>query len=255
LPDAGSSVRLQELLARSLQPLWEGLSRQAWTDPQLAAFQHELAGFNLLADYTNAVRRVVVAHIELWREMGTRPESHIALPESDAGYMAGAVWQLQPRAWWLDSCIQLHNAGLNVIEQVDVAAERVQQANFWSDVNGLPLDSPSRELLQQWLWWGANPASVAFVQTSVNQAIVACALERFRLSNGTYPEALDKLLPELLNRVPRDAISGRPIIYQPGEGRGFILRGVGPNGTDDRKSPSSDDWLWTYPTNAPSRKN
>jgi hypothetical protein len=61
LPDAGFTVRVQVLLTRSLQPLWEGLSQQAWTEPQLAAFQHELAGFNLLADYTNAVRRVVLA--------------------------------------------------------------------------------------------------------------------------------------------------------------------------------------------------
>jgi hypothetical protein len=53
LPDAGSTVRVQVLLTRSLQPLWEGLSQQAWTEPQLAAFQHQLAGFNLLADYTS----------------------------------------------------------------------------------------------------------------------------------------------------------------------------------------------------------
>ena len=96
------------------------------------------------------------------------------------------------------------------------------------------------------MWWGANPASVAFAQTSVNQAIIACALERFRLANGVYPETLDQLVPALLARIPHDAVSGRPIIYQPvGEGS-FILRGVGPNGTDDRKKPASDDWLWTY---------
>jgi hypothetical protein len=44
------------------------------------------------------------------------------------------------------------------------------------------------------------------------------------------------------------------MIYQPpGEGC-FILRGVGPNGTDDRKKPASDDWLWTYSTNTLSAK-
>ena len=44
------------------------------------------------------------------------------------------------------------------------------------------------------------------------------------------------------------------MIYQPfGEGS-FILRGVGPNGTDDRKNKTSDDWLWTYSTNTPSAK-
>jgi hypothetical protein len=116
------------------------------------------------------------------------------------------------------------------------------------------LDSPSTDLLQQWSWWGANPASVAFAQTSVNQATVACALERFRLANGVYPGTLDNLVPTLLTRVPHDAVSGRPIIYQLNPEGSFILRGVGPNGTDDRKNGASDDWLWTYPTNTASAK-
>jgi hypothetical protein len=253
LPDARSTVRVQVLLTRSLQPLWEGLSQQAWTEPQLAAFQHELAGFNLLADYTNAVRRVVLAHIEVWRAIPDRTNSYLALPAADGGYMSEPAWQLQPRAWWFESCIQLHNAGRDAIEQVDVAAGRIHEAMNWSDLNGLPLDSPSRELLQQ-SWWGANPASVAFAQTSVNQATIACALERFRLVNRVYPETLEQLVPTLLARVPHDAVSGRPMIYQPVGERSFILRGVGPNGTDDRKNNRSDDWLWTYSTNTPSAK-
>ena len=88
----------------------------------------------------------------------------------------------------------------------------------------------------------------------MNQAIVACALERFRLANRVYPETLEQLVPALLPRIPHDAVSGRPIIYQPPGEASFILRGVGPNGTDDRKKPVSDDWLWTYSTNAPSAK-
>ena len=33
-----------------------------------------------------------------------------------------------------------------------------------------------------------------------------------------------------------------------------MLRGVGPNGTDDRKKPSSDDWLWSYSAYKPNEK-
>ena len=255
LPDAGSTVRVQVLLTRSLQPLWEGLSQQAWTEPQLAAFQHELAGFNLLADYTNAVRRVVLAHIEVWRAIPDSTNSYIALPASDGGYLREPAWQLQPRAWWFESCIQLYNAGRNAIEQVDVAAGRIQPAielvRPERAAVGFPKPGVAPAVV---VWWGANPASVAFAQTSVNQATIACALERFRLANSVYPETLEQLVPALLARVPHDAVSGRPMIYQPvGEGS-FILRGVGPNGTDDRKNNASDDWLWTYSTNTPSAK-
>ena len=254
IPDARSAARVQGLLMRSLQPLWEGLSQHAWTEPQLAAFQQELAGFNLLADYTNAVRRVVLAQIDVWRAIPDSTNSGVVLPASDGGYMREPARRLQPRAWWFESCIQLHNAGRNAIERVDVATGQIRQGMNWSDLEGLPLDSPGWELLQQWWWGGANPVSVAFAQTSVNQAIIACALERFRLANSAYPETLDQLVPALLPRVPRDAVSGRPIIYQPVAADSFILRGVGWNGTDDRKHTTSDDWLWTYSTNTPSAK-
>jgi hypothetical protein len=254
LPDAGATARVQVLLTRTLQPLWEGLSQQAWTEPQLAAFQHELAAFNLLADYTNAVRRVVLAHIEVWRAIPDSTNSHMVLPAADGGYRREPAWQLQPRSWWFESCIQLHDAGRNAIEQVDVAADRIHQGLNWSDLSGLPLESPSTELFQQSLWWGAYPGSLAFAQTSVNQATIACALERFRLGNRVYPETLEQLVPALLARVPHDAVSGRPMIYQPVGESSFILRGVGPDGTDDRKNKASDDWLWTYSTNAPSAK-
>jgi hypothetical protein len=244
-------MRVQGLLARSLQPLWEGLSQKAWTEPELAAFQHELARFDLLADYTNAVRRVVLANTDIWSQI---PDGAKADPALSSAYVRGPAWELQPRAWWYESCIQLHNAGRNAIEEVDLAAGRIQPPNSWPDLNGLPLDSASTELFQQSSWWGANPGSVAFAQTSVNQAIIACALDRFRVVNGAYPENLEQLVPVLLDRIPRDAVSGRPIIYQCDGDGSFVLRGVGPNGTDDRKSTASDDWLWAYSTNTPSAK-
>ncbi len=249
LPDVRSTHRVQELVGRSLQPVWEGLSQQAWTEAQLAALQGELAGFNFLVDYTNAVRRAVLAHIESWRAIPDSANSYVAIPVSD-GYMREAAWQLQPRAWWFDNCIQLHNAGRSAIERVDVEAGRMQPVVNWSLLSGLPVDSPTMELLQQGPWWTANTPSVAFAQTSVNQATVACALERFRLVNRAYPETLGQLVPSLLARVPHDAVSGRPLIYQRLGEDNFALRGVGPNGIDDRKNSASDDWLWAYSTNA-----
>jgi hypothetical protein len=254
LPDARAPVRVQEMLMHSLQPLWEGLSQRTWTESQLAAFQHELAGFNLLADHTNAVRRVVLAHIEVWRVIPNSANPEVGLLTSDTVYRREPARQLQPRAWWFECCMQLHNAGRTAIEQVDAAAERIRATVNYSDLQGLPLDSSSRELFQE-SWWGrGNPASVAFAQTSVNQAIIACALERFRLRNGVYPETLDPLVPTLLPRIPHDGVSGRPVIYQPVGEASFILRGVGPNGTDDRKKTASDDWLWTYSAPPPRAK-
>jgi hypothetical protein len=228
--------------------LWEGLSQHAWTETQLAAFQNELSGFDLLADYTNAVRRIVLAHIEVWRSIPEGADPYAAQARAAPRSMGEAALHLQPRAWWFDSCIQLHNAGQAVIEGVDSATGRIQAAINWSDLSGLQLDSASTEVLQQGQWWwrGAHPVAVTFVETAVRQAVIACALERFRLAQQTYPETLDKLVPVFLPRIPHDPVSGRNMVYQYLDSGRFILRGVGPNGIDDRKNKTSDDWLWCY---------
>ncbi|HKS35701.1 MAG TPA: hypothetical protein VJW76_00825 [Verrucomicrobiae bacterium] len=252
-PDIKASIRVQVMVARSLQPLWEGLAEHRWSEPQLAAIQKELAGFNLLSDHTNAIQRVVRAHIEVWRRIpDARSRETATLPSGGWAARTPAL-HLQPQAWWFDSCIQLYSAGQTAIGQVDVGEVRVRP-NWNSDLSGLPLDGDSIQLFQQGYWWAADPTSVAFAQTAVNQAIIACALERFYLANRVYPESLDVPMREYLDTIPRDAMTGRSIAYQRTEEGRYILRGVGPNATDDRKiTAGSDDWLWTYPapTNAP----
>lgn len=252
LPDARASVRVQFFLVRSLQPLWEGLAGHCWKEGQLAAFQRELAAFNLLADYTNAVHRLRLFYIDSWRSTGAAVDASVRRTSTRGGSVNAPA--LQPRAWWYYNCIQLYQAGERALENVDVANGRVRENVNWSDTSGLPLDTDTMYFLQQAAWWGAKPALVSFAQTSVNQAIVACALERHRLAHGKHPETMEKLVTIYLDRIPADIQRGRPLIYQYVAADQFILRGVGQNGKDDRQSKTSDDWLWTYSTNAPTRK-
>ena len=42
----------------------------------------------------------------------------------------------------------------------------------------------------------------------VNEAQIACALERYRLAHGEYPETLDALVPQFIEKVPHDIIGG-----------------------------------------------
>ena len=127
----------------------------------------------------------------------------------------------------------------------------MRQPDHQRNIYELPLDSDSQQLLQQANWWGNNFLLVSFSQTALNEAIVACALERHRLSHGRYPESLDALVPAFLPRVPTDASRGRPLLYQV-TGDAYRLFGVGPNGRDDRDKPVSDDWVWAFHTNSPS---
>jgi ABC-type Na+ efflux pump permease subunit len=247
-PDVAAPRRVQFLLARTLQPVWEGIVEHRWRDAQLAAFQIELTRFNLLADHTNAVGRVVRAYLEAWRAIPEGRTTGDALTQAGSVYVQGDVWALQPRVWWYDNCIQLYEAGRKAIARVDVARECVSGEYDWSDFSGLPLDSDSNALLQQTPWWGSSPAAVAFAQTAVNQAIIACALERYRLALGEYPESLEPLLPGYLARIPPDIMRGKPMSYQRVDKGTFILRSAGSNGVIEQSKKAGDDWLWTFPS-------
>src|ERR1035441_5437059 len=88
----------------------------------------------------------------------------------------------------------------------------------------------------------------AFGQTRVNLAIVACALERFRVAQGQFPESLEPLSPRFLSQSPHDIITGAPLIYRRTQDGQFILYSVGWNEKDDggtvlmtqAKQPSAD---------------
>jgi ABC-type transport system involved in cytochrome c biogenesis permease component len=242
--DVGGSIRVQVMLMRSLQPVWEGLAERRWSATQLADFQVALEGFDLLSDHVRAVRRAVLVNVETWRRY--------AEAEDEMGSMGKGSWLSgrQPRGWWLDRCRQLYWAGQRAIERVDIAGVRVRIEYDWIELDGLPIGGEVMTLLQSPMWYGASPALVSVAQTSVNQAIIACALERRCRVTGVYPEELGSLMPDYVERVPKDVITGRPMLYRR-TGEGYELRGVGPNQvSDERTQGGGDDWIWGYPLDA-----
>ena len=57
------------------------------------------------------------------------------------------------------------------------------------------------------------PLKAAAAQTAVDEAALACALERYRLANGQFPETLEALVPRFISQLPNDVISGEPYKY------------------------------------------
>ncbi len=95
----------------------------------------------------------------------------------------------------------------------------------------------------------------AYDQTSANEAAVACALERYHLAHGEYPETLDALMPQFIEKLPHDIIGGQPLHFQRTDNGKFLLYSIGWNETDDggQTSPMDQygaidynrgDWVW-----------
>jgi hypothetical protein len=102
-------------------------------------------------------------------------------------------------------------------------------------------------------------STFAHGQSSVDLARVAVALERYRLAQGHFPEALAALTPQYLAQVPHDVIGGQPLHYRLTDDGQFVLYSVGWNETDDggvvvrtagraeAQDFSQGDWVWRYP--------
>ena len=77
------------------------------------------------------------------------------------------------------------------------------------------------------------PYKAAAAQTAVNQALLACALVRYRLAGGAFPETLSALVPTFLTPLPNDLITGEPYPYRRTADGSFLLYSIGWNETDD----------------------
>lgn len=98
----------------------------------------------------------------------------------------------------------------------------------------------------------------AKTQALLDEAFMACALERYHATAGSYPETLDALVPKFAAKVPRDWLDGQPLRYRrrAGTDGGYLLYAVGWNSTDDQgRMPlnpqgqaewqnQEGDWVW-----------
>ena len=188
------------------EQIGEGLRLHAWREPQLIALQEQLKTVEVLSPVKQAFTlRAVIAH----RALESVPS---------AGMVKRTVWaRLCPSGWGyqhvsarlkLDfdrlACIDTDNQV--ILADKAVAASKESQAldrGAFTSVDSL---------------WQADfdrvCQSTAHSQTEINEAFIACALERFRLVHGDYPENLDALVPQFLDIIPHDVIGGQPLHYR-----------------------------------------
>jgi hypothetical protein len=96
----------------------------------------------------------------------------------------------------------------------------------------------------------------AATQVAIDEARVACALERFRLRTGEFPQTLDALIPNYLSAVPHDIVNDAPLRYRREADGTYTLYSVGWNEVDDggviklksgnpsRRDDKQGDWIW-----------
>ena len=269
------------ILQYTLQPVFEGLTEQKWSDAQLVELNQALAKIDFLTDYDLAMRGERACNIGVIEFLQhNRSLSKLAKFSDMVGdgntdsenahsmaSIAAVIYDLSPGGWFDQNKLHIGRfetewyLSLANVENRIVSPKSVQNAN----------GAFNKEMVATWLspynWFEKKfmPAlseavkKFAYAQNSADLARVAIALERYRLAHGEFPESLDALAPQFIAKIPHDIINGQPLHYRRTDDGQFVLYSVGWNEKDDGgvvafkqgKTPAVDisqgDWVWRYP--------
>jgi hypothetical protein len=220
----------------------EGLRLQAWREPQLIVLQEQLKTVNVLAPVKQAfTEEAVIAY----RALETVPSAGMVKRTVLAG-LCPRGWGYQHVAARLNldfgrlACLDPGNQ-IIFADKVVAASKKAHWLESWAYTFVASLEQIPFERACQ---------ITAHNQTEINQALIACALERFQLAHGEYPENMDALVPQFLDTIPHDIIGGEPLHYHRVSQGAFVLYSVGWNRLDDggvraQPLPGTDgDWVW-----------
>jgi len=264
-------VRLS-CLKIAARTIWEGLAEHRWTDSQLKALQDRLAGYDLLSDLKPPLateRAAAILTVDLLTcgkyNLNNLVDFDTQPPEAGSE-LTVQVSKIMPSGWFylerLNYCLSFDSL-LN--GTIDSATQRILPDRVESNIREFERQLFGGRFGRKWNLLAGHriitalllPAlgnvthKTANTQTTVNQAIIACALERYRLANGNFPDKLEAMTPQFISPLPHDVINGEPFSYRRGEGDQFTLYSVGWNlrGHDQsaRKSlfdGKEGDWVW-----------
>ena len=240
----------------ALKPLDQGLTDHVWTVDQLALYQELLEKINLPKDLLFVLRGERIYARESWKVLHPPQEGFFTslefyvtrlMLEKSAAYHALLMQMALEKMQNI-----LKEPGWNRSSSQIFKEEQAALAN-----------RPLHRMMQMMLAL-AIPAlngateKTAECQTQVDQSLIACALERYRLVHGSYPASLDALVPEFLTQLPDSPITGKPMNYSLKPEGTFLLWTPGWNlqslGGKPGEFKGEGDIVWGQPLPKTSRE-
>ena len=259
----------------AVHPVWEGLAEHRWSDAQLQELQRFIAQYRFIAEIKrpfDGERAAGILTADLLASGKFRLNELTGDPSNVGSKAANGFGRVIPHGWY--EMEKLNYCRLYIL-QLDGAFDGAQSRVFPERIksNSAALDqafagrNPFRSILIQHQLLAVImlpalakiPMKGALAQMAADQAVLACALERYRLAHGQFPDKLEALAPDLVAKLPQDVITGELYKYQPPASTSspFVLYSVGWNEKDDGghvvlkgkvMDPEQGDWVWTYPT-------
>jgi hypothetical protein len=252
--------------------IYYGLALHAWNDVQLGEIQGELGQIDYLQNYQEVMRAEAIASVAPNFDFAGKRTSFALVdyikqfPHSPIPLSAW-VDSLWPSGWFLQNKTRTVSALLTAADAANPQAHRIFSEEADKTENAARASGKRWDGNAPWkiFFTMATPpileASVNFAhaQVYIDEARIACALERFRLKQGAYPALLDALVPAYLNELPHDIINGQPYHYRLRPEGTYLFYSVGWNLSDEggqivyKKDEANapdfkqGDWVWPTP--------
>lgn len=231
----------------ALLAMAEGAKAHIWTEDELAEFERILAPVDFVPDLVLALRGERGCFNQTAEDLrkSTRrrqfPGSSVSPADRVLSLSHDQAFANRLIQEWIDEIKKAPEQGLTSRSMSDTELEALKKnplrkiRNILSSLFLSSLPGASRKF--------------AWTQDQVRLTRVACALERYRLRDGDYPDDLAVLVPEFLPALPVDIVTLGPVHYRKDEKEGFLLWTPGWDEKDDGGKPADretneGDWVW-----------
>lgn len=228
------------ILGSAQRMIWEGLAQRSWTDGQLQDFQARLQSIALIQELGKGMAAERAAGNTTFDMLRKNPGYLDSL--FDKSY-ASVLFRIFPVGWLYREQLSYNRLfDERILAGIDWEAGKIEPKTIESNADILNnLGTNEMTLIRQHVLFsrlllpaiGRISAKFAFGQTLLDEADVACALERYRLAKGQFPETLDALTPQFIPKIPHGVIDGEPLKYRRTDEGQFILYTAGWNEGDN----------------------
>jgi len=196
----GSPSILAALITEAMVPMAStafktGCDQHQWTSAQLVYFESAFSSFDRWAAFAR----------------GFNDERAIAT-EAIGGRLKGPIWNVLPSGWLEQNKVSLSQAFEDFSWRYNPAERRIDpqvERKISSYAKPLAAIRPYTVVSRTILIKLVEPSlNFARRPPQADGAATVAALERYRVARGAYPQQLENLVPEFIERLPRNVIDG-----------------------------------------------
>jgi hypothetical protein len=253
------------MVSNAIDTVRFGLERRAWPAAALETIQRSLSEVSLPPKLATGLRGERVFFLDSLSTMSAQ-ELYESLngsgatdPKRSPSLLGSTIWYLRPTGWILEDRVAYSNALQPVIEWLECTPpfrpEKIPSPEETiQKLEDEPLSSLRTPLARSSLAAILRATRVSiYNQARIEESLIACSIERYRLAYGSLPVSLESLVSAFASKLPGDPIYGSPFHYRVTGLDSYLLYSVGWNGIDDggsekrptiRSLEKGEDWVW-----------